>query len=107
MLKRPTEKIKCYFIFDISLSAYLLKYDPSEELDSGDRDHLYKEITEGFYYPVENDGPDNERNVVGYFFNPEENEFLCFYDNEFWTDGEWQQPNEKFLNAKYNWDKKE
>lgn len=106
MLKRPDEKTKCYFIFDIAFRTYLLKNDPSQGLDSSDRDHLFKEITEGIYYPVRNEEFENERNIVGYFFNPDEKEILCFYDNSFWTDAEWQRLNEEFLSVKCYWDKK-
>ena len=90
MKLKPTNKINCYYVLDVSLNAYLTDDDPSIYLTyPEDEDHLYKEITEGTYYPVINCNYINGKKIVGYFVEKDREEYLCFYNEEFNTDTEW------------------
>ncbi|MER2005873.1 MAG: hypothetical protein ABS939_00355 [Psychrobacillus sp.] len=96
----PTEKTKCFFVLDIGMEAYLSDNDPAEDMDSSDADHLYREIVEGVYYPVKDSDYINGKKTVGFFCEEGEKECLSFYNEEFFTDGEWKPISEKFMKVK-------
>lgn len=101
----PTEKTKCFFVLDIGMETYLSDKDPSDNLDSSDTDHLYREIVEGIYYPVKDNDYVNGKKIVGFFYNVEEKEYLTFYNKEFFTDAEWEPISKQFIDVKLQYDK--
>lgn len=94
---KPIEKTKCFFILDIGRQAYLSNEDPSERFDDSDLDHLYREIVEGVYYPVNDNDCVNGKKIAGFFYDENEKKCLIFYNNEFFTDAEWKPISEKFI----------
>ncbi|MGP4074214.1 hypothetical protein ACTWQB_17055 [Piscibacillus sp. B03] len=94
---KPSKKTKCFFILDIGMNAYLSDEDPSDNMDSSDIDHLYKEITEGVFYPCGNGDYLNGKKIIGFFYDVKENEYLTFYNDEFFTDAEWKPISEELV----------
>lgn len=70
----PTNKLKCFFILDITDDAYLSDINPSVDMCDSDVDHIYRYIAEGVYYPI-----DDESEVIGYFHDEELEEYITFY----------------------------
>lgn len=104
---RPTEIIRCFFVLDIGMDAYLTDKDPTDSMsDPAEVDHLYREIVKGVYYPVESESYIEGKKIVGYFYDEENKEYLCFYNEEFYTDAEWRPVSKEFLNIISLLDKK-
>lgn len=95
---KPQTKTKCFFIRDIGFEAYLLDHDPSEKLSyPEDADHLYREIVEGTFYPIKNGECIDGKRIVGYFIDQDNEEFICFYNDEFIADSKWSNVENKNL----------
>jgi hypothetical protein len=86
------------------MKPYLLDHNPSERMRyPEDVDHLYREIVEGVYYP-QISGVDS--NICGYFLDTEDNEYITFNKNGFYTDAEWKSPSEELLDIQRYWESK-
>lgn len=90
MLLRPNEKINCFYILTMGMEAYLSDKEPSGNMDSTDADQIYREIVEGVYYPFKDSEYIDGKKIAGFFYSKDEEECLTFYNNEFFTDGEWK-----------------